>query len=149
MNTSEYRGLDTNILVFADDASNTYHAAAKHVLEAVFLGETKACLSPQVLAEYYSVITSPKRVRSPLSPEEAKGRILFLNQSRILKKIHPKRSTLKRSVEHCAQHGIRSAQLFDILYAQTLLDNGVRTLLTQNTKDFRTFENLNVQNPFI
>ena len=143
-------GLDTNILVFADDAASSNYDKARKILEGALSGASHVCLTHQVLAEYFSVITSPRRVSKPLSVREAKERVLFLNRSRKIKKVYPKRSTLRRCVELCEQHNIRGARIFDALYAMTLLDNGIRRLATQNQRDFEVFRDrgLEIINPF-
>lgn len=140
MKLSEYAGIDTNILVYADDSSSPHYEIAKHCLERALKDDLKVCLSHQILSEYFSVITSTRMAGFPLSAEEAKGRVLFLNRTRRVKKVYLKRSTLKRCIEFCAEQGITGARIFDAFYATTLLDNGVRRLITQNTKDFEVFK---------
>ena len=148
MNDKELFALDTNILVFADDPSSVVHSLAKNYLEEAFKGSRPVCLSPQILAEYFAVITNPKRIKNPLSVQEAATRVLFLNKSHHIKKIYPKHSALKRSAQFCAKHNIRGARIFDVFYALTLIDNGIHTLVTQNTKDFVFFKELKLINPF-
>jgi predicted nucleic acid-binding protein len=148
MKEDKWVGLDTNILVLADDPSSPHHAKAKMILEDAFQGSLQVCISPQILAEYYSVITSSRRMRNPLSITEARERILFLNKSRRIKKVFPKRLTLKKAVELSAQNGIQGARIFDVIYAVTLLENNIRHLLTQNVKDFSFINNLKIENPF-
>jgi len=150
MKTADLVGVDTNVLVFADDSSSAHHEKAKRILEDALTGSSRMCLSHQVLAEYFSVVTSAARAKEPLSAQEAKERVLFLNKARAIKKIHPKRSTLKRCIEFCAQHDIKGVRVFDVLYAITLLDNGVRKLLTQNLRDFGSLKEKGFEaiNPF-
>lgn len=142
MKSAELVAIDTNILIIADDSSNLSHRKAKSILESALKGLLKACLSHQILAEYFSVITSSRRVKNPLSAKEAKDRIVFLNNTRRIKKIYPKHSTLRRCVELCAEKNLQGARVFDVYYAMTLLDNKVYKLITQNTKDFRLFKKL-------
>ena len=150
MKGSELTGIDTNVLVIADNPSHPHHYKARKILEDVLSGVTKGCISHQVLAEYYAVITSRQKIEQPLSAEEAKVRVLYLEKGRKLKKIYPKRSTLKRCILFCAEKDIRGAKFFDALYAMNLLDNGVRKLLTQNIRDFVPFKErgLDLVDPF-
>lgn len=143
-------GIDTNILVYADDSSSPYNLKSKSYLEGALKGDLEICLSHQILAEYFSVITSPKAVRSPLAVEDAEKRVLFLNKTRAFKKIYPKRSTLKKCVKFCARKNIGGPRIFDALYAMTLLENKVHKLITQNIKDFIPFKELGLDavNPF-
>lgn len=141
-------GLDTNIFVFADDPLSPHHNQAKSILENALKGALRACISPQILAEYFAVITSKRQVQHPLTVEEAKNRVLFINKIRRIKKVYPKRSTLKKSIALCAQHGLQGAHIFDAFYATTLLDNNVHKLITQNRKDFLAFKDMETENPF-
>lgn len=136
MKTGKMVGLDTNILVYADDPLSSHYRTAKQVLEAAFRGVLQLCLSHQVLAEYFSVITRSQKVANPLTAAEAKDRVLFLERTRRIKKIYPKHSTLRRCVELCAEYNIQGLRIFDALYGLTLLDNKVHQLLTNNPKDF-------------
>ncbi|MBI4357822.1 MAG: PIN domain-containing protein [Candidatus Omnitrophica bacterium] len=151
MKNGELLALDTNILVYADDPSSANHLKAREYLEGAVKGSLRTCLSHQILAEYFSVVTSEKKVKQPLAVEEAKERVIFLNQLRAIKKIYPKRSTFKRSVEFCAKHGIRGIGIFDAVYAVTLLDNRVKKLVTRNASDFKPFRELGLEviDPFV
>ena len=148
MKAANMVALDTNILVIADDPSSPHHETAKNLLERVLSGSLGACISQQVLGEYFSVVTSTRRINRPLTGDEAAQRILFLARSRRLKKVYPRHSTLERSVALCARLGIGGARFFDILYAITLLDNNIHRLMTQNVSDFKMVPGLIPENPF-
>lgn len=62
--------LDTNVLVYADQLKSQYHQAAKALRDQVQRGEITACISPQVLSEFYTFMTRKDRrgLESPLSP---------------------------------------------------------------------------------
>ena len=148
MKGADWVGLDTNVLVYADDPSSPHHRMARQVLEDAMMGKRHVCLSPQVLAEYYAVITNPHKAKHPLSIDEARRRITFLNRTRKIKKVYPRRTAMKRCMEVCAEHEIRGVRIFDVFYAMTLLDNRVRRLITQNVRDFTFLKQLEVENPF-
>jgi predicted nucleic acid-binding protein len=149
MATGEVVALDTNVLVYADDPASPFHPVARRILEEGLLGQRRLCVSPQILAEYFSVITSPKHGPNPLSPEEGAARAGRLARSRRIGRVHPKRGTIARCLASCAARGLRGPRIFDALYAMTLLDNGVRTLLTANVRDFTGIPDLKVVNPFV
>ncbi|MGB9814160.1 MAG: PIN domain-containing protein [Thermovenabulum sp.] len=61
--------VDTNVLVYAHDASaGRKHEIAKELLKELW-DTRKGCLSTQVLQEFYVTIT--KKVKKPLSPLQA------------------------------------------------------------------------------
>ena len=49
----------------------------------------------------------------------------------------------------CARRAAsRGAHVFDVLLVATMLENGVDTLYTENTKDFSAFREIRAVNPF-
>lgn len=148
MTTGDPVALDTNVLVHADNPSSRHHERAAAIVRDALGGRFRAYVTPQVLCEYYSVVTSGRRVPHPLAPAEAAIRVQALIRSRRLKKIHPKRGTLTRCMAGCATEGVAGARVFDRLLAATILDGGVARLLTHNVKDFTGISGLKVENPF-
>lgn len=70
---AERQFVDTNILVYAHDASaGAKHERAKDLLAGLW-GNGNGCLSIQVLQEFYVTIT--RKVRRPLDPEIALQRV--------------------------------------------------------------------------
>ena len=65
--------VDTNILIYAHDASaGTRHVRAKQLLAELWAQGT-GCLSIQVLQEFY--VTATAKIRRPLEPETARQRV--------------------------------------------------------------------------
>ncbi len=148
MSDPAWVGLDTNILVHATDPSGHHYEKAREVIVKILQGTLHGCLSQQVLAEYFAVMTSG-RLEHPLSVEEAKERVLILSRARRIKKLYPKRRTFRKCIEFCAKNEIQGRRFFDAFYAFTLIENGVKRLMTQDTKDFRFFEGqLEIMDPF-
>ncbi len=63
--------LDSNILIYAEQAEEAHHATAKSLRDRALTGEFKACISPQVLSEFFAIVTNPRRVNAPLTAERA------------------------------------------------------------------------------
>ena len=61
--------VDANILVYAALKDDARHEISRGLLKNPSRG--KLHLSSQILAEFYSTVTSPKRVTTPHSPAEA------------------------------------------------------------------------------
>jgi len=70
MASGEGHFVDANLLVYAALKDDMRHAVCRKLLtdaeEGVLL-----YISPQILVEFYSAITSPKRVTAPFEPLEA------------------------------------------------------------------------------
>jgi predicted nucleic acid-binding protein len=56
---------DTNVPIYALDAEAPHHTAARTLLEAARDGSTTLCATPQILSEFYAVVTNARRVAKP------------------------------------------------------------------------------------
>jgi predicted nucleic acid-binding protein len=54
--------LDTNILVHAYNKSSPHQSKAGGIIRRAMRGEIEACLTAQVLFEFFAVVTNAKRV---------------------------------------------------------------------------------------
>src|ERR1017187_3218322 len=63
--------VDANILVYAVDTGSPQHAASHNLLEAATNPATVLYLTSQILCEFYSIVTNPRRIAAPYSPAEA------------------------------------------------------------------------------
>ena len=63
--------LDANVLAYAINADAPQHAAARALVEAGSDPSTTLYVTSQVLCEFYSVITNPRRVAIAASSTEA------------------------------------------------------------------------------
>lgn len=61
--------VDINVLVYSASRSALQHQASRALLES----EIRLCVAPQVLAEFYAVVTNPRRVTVPFNPSEARA----------------------------------------------------------------------------
>jgi predicted nucleic acid-binding protein len=140
--------LDSNILVYAINKKSPYYTSARTIVDTVNKGELRVCLSPQVLGEFYAVITNPWKLERNLSPQEAAGVIERFLLSDAVVKVYPKKSTLKLTLELVKHYQIMALKSFDAQIVATMLDNGVTTIYTVNEDDFAIFEEIKVVNPF-
>ncbi|MGB9622729.1 MAG: type II toxin-antitoxin system VapC family toxin [Candidatus Bathyarchaeia archaeon] len=63
--------LDTNVLVYAADESSPFHQRSKNLRDKGLIGQIPLCVCPQVLMEFFAIITDPRRVENPREPMEA------------------------------------------------------------------------------
>ncbi len=89
MITSDTCLLDTNILVYAADETSPFHQDAKVLREKGINGEVSLCICPQVLSEYFAIITDPKRVNEPRTQKEAVFELEKYFSSKNILKIYP------------------------------------------------------------
>jgi predicted nucleic acid-binding protein len=139
--------LDVNILVHAAGAQSLRHAKAKELRDQAVTGEFEGCMAAQVLTEFYAVVTDPRRFRPPLTPSQAQREILAYLSSP-LKLILPKETTVTRMLNLLGSKSVRSGKILDVFLAATVLDNGVRSIYTENIDGFEAIDGIEAINPF-
>jgi toxin-antitoxin system PIN domain toxin len=139
--------LDANILVHAANGASPVHQAAKRLRDQAVAGDVQACLTPQVLWEFYAVITNPRRVDRPLSPPVARQEVQAYMQAERIPLLVPTRSTMTRVLGLLARYPVTGLRIFDLFLVATMLDHGVRQVYTENVDDFRPFEGIATINP--
>ncbi|MBI5233966.1 MAG: type II toxin-antitoxin system VapC family toxin [Deltaproteobacteria bacterium] len=141
--------LDTNILVYAAFENDSFYPAAKVLRDKAVKGEIKACISPQNLAEFYSIVTSKKRVTSPISPASAKEEIRKYLNAQGISKIYIKDTTPLLMAKLAEEHKITGQDIYDVLLLATMMDNKIKGIYTANDKDFKKYAEIAVINPFL
>lgn len=135
--------LDTNILAYAYDKSDpTRREICERLVRSGFEGESKYCVPSQVLGELYVVLT--KKVAKPLSKEEASLIVDAFVESPRWGKLDYSHLTVKRALEDLRTI---NTSFWDIMIAETMKEAGVRTLYTENERDFGRIPWLRVVNP--
>ncbi len=133
--------VDSNILIYAMD----YSEAEKHEKAVAFMEKAafdqQACLSTQNLVEFYSNITNPKKGRA-LGTEISKQKLSELAAAfRILP------YGTRTIVEAAEINAAHRAHFWDALLAATMLENGVKTIYTENVSDFKKIPGIKALNP--
>jgi len=140
--------LDTNILVHAAGARSPQHARAKFLRDQAAAGEIEACVAAQVLAEFYAIVTDPRRFQPPLTPAQVQRELKSYLASQLWL-ILPKETTTSRMLNLLGSRSVRGGKIFDFFLAATMLDNGVRAICTENVRDFESLDGIEVINPFL
>src|SRR5437660_12811060 len=63
--------IDANVLVYALYAEMEHHRPSRALVETATDTGAGLCFTSQVLAEFYSIVTNPKRVSVARTPEDA------------------------------------------------------------------------------
>ncbi len=135
---------DTSVLVYAFDKSDaTKHTIALKLVQDVYAKSENGVISGQVLLELYNVLT--RFVRDPFSEGEARSIINDFFDGTGWMKINHDLSVARRAVDIAANH---KAKIWDTLIAETMKENGITTIVTENEKDFKRIPGINVLNPF-
>lgn len=139
---------DANVLIHAHAIHSSFHEAAKRLRDQAASGEVEACLTPQVLCEFFAVVTNERLFHPALSPEQAGHQVgVYWTQSRFQKFV-PTEGTIPRLLALLTQSPTRGQHIFDAFLVATMLEHNVRVIYTQNTKDFSRFRDIQAVNPF-
>jgi len=141
--------LDTNVLVYALDQESPFHSAARTLLlrAADTAWQERLCVTPQVLAEFFAVVTNPRRVRSPRSPEEALRALEQFIALPNLTVLAVPVDVVSRWVPLVRAHRLGASRVFDAQLAATIVANGVRRIYTFDRAHFECFAELEVITP--
>jgi predicted nucleic acid-binding protein len=143
MKENETCFFDTNILVYAYDISEEEkRVVCNKLLSQVFLSKLNGVISAQVLAEVFYVLTN--KVKNPLDAEEAKKIIFNFLKSENWLKISYDENTLEKAINTSIDVKI---DLWDALIAETMKENGINKIYTENEKDFKKIPGIKVINP--
>jgi len=149
MNTSDNRALvDTNVLVYAADTASSFHEPSRQLRDRGFRGEIPLVVTPQVLMEFFAVITSPRRVTTPRSPEEARAEVEKYARTVNMLKIYPDSTALEHTIELLQRHPqVARQEVFDLFLVATMMANGVTRIYTYNQQHFTRFAGIEVLTP--
>jgi len=135
--------VDSNVLVHAYVfLDRKKHDAAKAVVLPIW-ESGGGVTSQQNLGEFFAVAT--KVMDHPLPAGVVGGLISEILSSKRWSVIDRGPTTILRAIEHVKLHGVH---FWDALIAATMLEHGVRTIVTENERDFKKIPGLRVVNPF-
>ena len=112
----------------------------KTLVGNVFGGETKGFTSNQILVERYNALTRKLGVKSDTANLIVES---FLASTNWLK-ISYNHFTIKSALHISKTFG---APFLDSLIAETMKENGISSIITENERDFRQISGIQVTNP--
>ena len=131
--------LDTNVLVYAVFQSSLQHTASRAVLDLAKNAGANLHVAPQNLAEFYSIVMSPRRVTQPKSALEALNAINSMVNLPGLSVLPVPADVVSRWTQLVGQHGVLGQKVFDVQLVATMMANGVNKIYSFNTGDFQVF----------
>jgi len=112
-------------------------------------GEIEACLSAQVLYEFFAVVTSARRVERPMSPRDAADLCLDLWECREIEKLSPSSQAPLQVFKLVKELKLSEAEVFDCVLAVTAKERNVEAIYTENVADFERYNFVKVSNPLV
>ena len=131
--------IDTDFLVAVEIRDHLFHKPADAVLDRLLEEGHKLAVAPQMLAEFVHVVTDSKRLKDPLSMEEALARAEYWWQAREVIRIYPEGDAVSTWIEWLREHRLGRKRLLDTMLAALACSQGISTMVTNNEKDFKVF----------
>ncbi|MGE5579939.1 MAG: type II toxin-antitoxin system VapC family toxin [Bacillota bacterium] len=126
--------IDTNVLVYSLQEDAPQHGASRRLIEAAQAGNPLACVFHQNLLEFFAVITDPRRLENPATTAEALD--LLEQFGTMLPVLQPSSDSLSRLTSLAPGLEVRGQQIFDCHLVAQMIEAGLETICTYNTKDF-------------
>jgi len=139
--------LDANVLVYAFHQDSDHHQASRTLLDRAQVGQLALCVTPQVLAEFYAVVTDSRRVSAPREPEEAVQAIRDMIAMPGVTLLSMPAEIVIRWVDLLAKHPVKRGRIFDYQLVASMLANDITKLYTFNKGDFERFTEIQVMVP--
>ena len=134
---------DTNIIVYAYDASEVdKQKICSTLLEKVYENEIIGFVSNQILGEVFKGLT--KNIEKPISVDDAKLVIENIIDSDSWIKINYNHETVKKAILTVK---INKVPFWDSVIAETMKENTIYTIYTENEDDFKKIPEIKVINP--
>ncbi len=144
---SEISLLDTNVLVYAADEFSPFYKASKSLRDKGLRGEVSLCIFPQILSEFFAVITDSKRVASPRSQQEAISEIEKYFSCKRIAKFSPGPDVIEIMLDLLNRHNIKRQEIFDLQLVATMLSNDITRIYTFNRGHFEKFQEIEALEP--
>ena len=148
MTTSEDAVLiETNVLVYAADRNSPFHFASRSFRDRGRSGAYTPCVTPQILFEFYAVVTDPRRAGRPLSREDATAELAQYFSDPRIRKVHAGDEIGEVVVRLLRKYDIARQDVFDAAIAAAMIANGIRRICTYDTAHFSRFSEIEVPRP--
>jgi predicted nucleic acid-binding protein len=141
-------GVDANVLIYSAVESMPEHERVRRFFEnRVLTGELSCAITFQVLLEFVHITTDSRRFRDPLSVAESLQIAQQYWNAPNWRQLLPLTTTATRTFDLLRRYKLGRKRLLDTFQAATLMDHGIRSLITCDSADFRVFEELQLLNP--
>ena len=137
--------VDTNVLVYALDVDAAQHASSRALLEAGRAGSVTLYVTSQIVCEFYSVVTNPRRVAKPCSSAAARAAISSLLG--FLRVLPVPAQTVEELIRLVRRRPVTAGDIFDLQILATMNVNGIQRIYTFNTADFAGFPEIALLTP--
>jgi predicted nucleic acid-binding protein len=139
--------LDTNVLVYSLFPTAPQHTDSRALAEKAKDSQAGLCVFPQILAEFFAVVTNPKRVSPAKTPEEALQAIEQFLALPGLTLLPLAADVVTRWIKLVRAKPVKGGEVFDLQAAAAMQAHGVGTIYTYNIADFQGIPGITAKEP--
>ncbi len=133
---------DTNILYYSfDKNAGRKRELCKSLIKRVMEGQIIGVVSNQVLGETFN--TATKKMGMP--SEQARVIVDLIIHSERWEKVNYTFETARNAMDNTEGAGLR---FWDLVIAETMKENGITKIITEDVRGFNGLSGINVINPF-
>ncbi len=137
--------LDTNVLAYVTNTKAPQHRIALEIFRPS--NQEQLCVSSQVMAEFYSYLTNPGILVTPLSPQNALQRIKRICQMPHVLLLSTPPNLFEGWMNLLETHPVTDGKVFDLLHIAIMLSHGISSIYTFNANDFLWCNEIEVIDP--
>ncbi len=146
MTDDKRRFVDTNILITASDADRERHIDCRNLIESALAGQIGLFASGQIFREYLVVATRPiKNNGLAMQTRRALENVQAFKQC--IKVLDENSRVSDRLTTLIQRYKLRGKRIHDANVAATMLEHGLKRLVTLNPGDFAVIKEIEVMEP--
>jgi len=134
--------IDSNIIIYAINESSPKHKLAQ---EFIIKNRNRISIAHQNIFETLRILTHPKYPNPMIINDAIKSVEKICDALNI---IYPQLETHALTLKIVKKYELKSNQIFDAYLFATMLSNQIQEIVTDNEKDFKKFEGIQIINPF-
>ena len=139
---SQHAMIDTNVFIYALYPARPEYPAALYLREQAQDANAVFYATPQMLAEFYSTVTNPRRINPPLSIDRALQEVDNIQALAGLTLLPIPVEVVPRWVQLARQYRIGRSDIYDTQIVATMLENEIRRIYTFNVNDFTVYPDI-------
>ncbi len=133
--------------LYAINRTSPSYLAARHLREQAQLEDAGFCIATQILTEFYSTVTNPRRFNPPLTVEQAAQEVENIKTLAGVIRLPLPLDVADLWLSLVRQYRVSRSDIYDTLLVATMLENQVRRIYTFNVDDFRLYPDIEVLVP--
>lgn len=139
--------IDANILIYAVNTDAPQHAACRRLVEEALHPDVALYVTPQILCEFYSVVTNQRRIAAAFTAAQATQMIVDLLELPGLRVLNTPALTAQKLTDLLKRRPVTAAGVFDLQIVATMQANDIHRLYTFNVADLQAFPELAIVTP--